>query len=79
MRFHGSGDYAPENCFWGTKSRQYATKRFLTVQGVTQSVAEWARDTGISYKTIVYRIDAGYMPEQAVGLEPVPRGRRKKT
>lgn len=79
LRFHGSGEYTPDNCFWSKKSGQYATKRFITAGGITQSMTEWARDTGIPYETIRGRIAAGNTPEQAVGLEPVPRGRKKKS
>lgn len=81
LRYHKDGGYTPENCHWADKRNQgqgRKPKHIITINGERHSAAEWARITGIPYETIRGRIAAGSTPEQAVGLEPVPRGRKKK-
>ena len=81
LRYHKDGGYTPENCHWAGKRNQgqgRKPKHIITINGERHSAAEWARITGVNYHTILYRLEAGNTPEQAVGLELVPRGRKKK-
>ena len=48
----------------------------LTLDGVTRSVSDWSRLTGITRMTIYRRLRAGMKPEQV--LRPTAAARRKK-
>ena len=69
-RIKNNEDYSPENCRWCTREEQERNKRtnhLLTYKGETHCVAEWAEITGISYNTIITRLQRGYDIEQAFG------------
>jgi hypothetical protein len=58
-RIDTNGDYIPENCRWVTPAVQANNKRtnhYLTHNGKTMSMADWARETGISYEKLRDRI-----------------------
>ncbi len=68
-RIEVDGDYAPENCRWASNLRQQNNRRsnhFLTVAGKTQSIADWAREYGLSDATISGRIKRGWDADRAV-------------
>lgn len=44
----------------------------LTLNGKTQSLSDWARDTGIKYQTLIWRINAGW-PVNKVLSTPLRR------
>lgn len=44
----------------------------LTVSGITKSVAEWAREAGISWATLDARLKKGWDPQEAVSTGPAP-------
>ncbi len=55
-------DYCKNNCRWATPVEQACnTTRnvFLTYEGMTKSVSQWARAKGIPASTIGYRLKAG--------------------
>ena len=67
------GDYTPENCRWASVREQQNNRRnniFYTYLGKTQTVAEWARETGINVATFRYRLIRGWTIEKAL-LTPV--------
>ena len=63
------GPYAPGNVRWATDAEQMRNtrrSRLLSLNGVTQCVADWAEETGISRYTIHDRLKNGWTAEQAL-------------
>jgi hypothetical protein len=61
--------YWPDNCRWTTAKKQLRNRRdnlYLTVNGVTRLVVEWAEITGLSQWTIKSRMRRKCPPEQCV-------------
>lgn len=85
-RIDNTKGYYPENCRWATSkeqnhNRQKRSKSVpvgpITYDGVTQSVAAWAREIGISESALRHRIFAyGWPIAQALGFEPRPTERK---
>lgn len=68
-RLDNNGPYDPENCIWATSTKQANNKRnnhMLECYGKTQSVSDWARETGILATTLIMRIRAGWSSEKAI-------------
>jgi hypothetical protein len=68
-RIDNSGPYSPENCRWATRDEQASNKRnnrWITAQGKTQTLAQWARDLGCNSANILYRLKSGMSEEEAV-------------
>jgi hypothetical protein len=62
-RIDNNGDYSPTNCRWETATQQARNtrrSRFLTWEGVTQTVAGWSDQTGIQNDTILARLKLGW-------------------
>lgn len=62
-RIDGSKGYEPGNCRWATASEQAINRKttvFIEHNGVTKCLSEWAKELGISRKTIKYRMDSGW-------------------
>lgn len=67
-----NGDYCPENCVWIPASEQpkNTTKTiWVTHDGVTAPVSQWADDLGEVRSTVYNRIRNGMSPEEALGLK----------
>jgi hypothetical protein len=69
-RIDTNGDYAPNNCRWATFTTQANNKRnnhYLTCNGKTMTISEWARESGVPYKVIISRINKlGWNVEDAI-------------
>jgi len=58
-----NGHYHPDNCRWATQQQQCSNtvrNRRITFNGVTRTLAEWARHTGINRGTINSRLQVGH-------------------
>jgi len=54
-----NGNYEPDNCKWLLRSLQNRNRRdtkYLTVKGVTKSLADWAEEKGIKPSTLRQRV-----------------------
>jgi hypothetical protein len=68
-RENNSLGYFKENCRWIPGDEQplntRATRK-VTVGGVTLAAKQWSRVTGVSYQTLLHRLNKGWPHEKAV-------------
>jgi hypothetical protein len=72
-RIDGSKDYGPDNCRWVSHTVQNNNRRSnhrLTFRGRTLTLAEWSRETGISYGALQHRASNGWPVEKTL-TQPV--------
>lgn len=71
--------YGPTNCRWATMQEQADNKRrtvWITHQGLTMTMKEWAKKLGVPYYTLWNRIRChGMSAEKALTNESLNRGR----
>ena len=68
-RIDNNLDYSPDNCRWATAEMQSNNKRtveILSIDGKSQSRAQWARQAGIASNTIKRRIENGLSVKDAI-------------
>ena len=73
-RINNDGPYGPDNCRWATRSEQARNKRnnhWLTANGETKTLKDWAAQLGCNPGAILYRLKNG-MSEQEAVTKPVP-------
>ena len=66
-RIDNNKGYSPDNCRWFTQKEQSSNRRntiYLTYQGKTHTIIEWAKITGIPIYTLRYRYKRGYDVER---------------
>lgn len=79
-RINVNGNYEPSNCRWATKLEQSNNTRanvFISYNGKTQTISEWARELNIHVHTLENRLYRGWTIEDAF-TKPARRYKRKK-
>ena len=80
-RIDVNGGYSQENCRWATQkdqSRNTRVNHFVTYNGETKTIAEWAEIKDIPYHTLKHRINKyGFTAEEALTI-PVKIGNNQK-
>jgi hypothetical protein len=69
--------YEPSNCRWATRHEQQnnmRNSRRVAHGGVTKTVAQWARATGLPYACLSTRLDRGWSVERALTTPVQERG-----
>lgn len=64
-----NGNYCPENCCWATNQEQQHNRRnnhYITYNGETHTITEWARIYNMSENGLVHRILRGWEIERAL-------------
>jgi len=59
-RIDGTKDYTPDNCRWATRVEQNTNRsmaHFITFDGKTMTVTQWAKYVGIERSTLDRRIN----------------------
>lgn len=66
-RIEVNGNYCPENCRWATHLEQQNNMRsntLITFNGKTLTLAQWSREIGVQYGTLVARWSRGWNVER---------------
>lgn len=80
-RIDNDGDYCPENCRWvDMKTQHYNTTRnvYVTSNGETLTLMEWAKKLGVSHSLLQRRKKAGWSDEDVINRPIRVTNRRNK-
>ena len=73
-RKDNDGPYSPDNCRWASRNDQAKNKRnnrWITANGETRHLADWARVLSCNPAAILARIQSGMAEDEAV-TKPIP-------
>lgn len=79
-RINNNGDYSPDNCHWVPIIEQCNNRRtnlYITWNGETKTIAQWARMLGIDSHLLWSRIHTYHMPVEQAFTMPVGASRGK--
>ena len=71
-RIDPNGDYKPGNVRWATdleQNRNRRSNRLITIGDQCRTLSEWAALRRISLSTLFSRLERGWSPERALGLD----------
>ena len=81
-RRDNDGPYSPENCVWATRvvQAQNTRRSIVEFRGRKQSRKQWAKELGICYFTLRWRLRNGWTAERALteGIECQNRADQKR-
>lgn len=80
-RIDNDGDYSKGNCQWATsheQSRNRSDNVYLTANGETKIISDWAAGIGCTVNAIKKRLDRGWPVEAAVSIAPYSGNRYMK-
>jgi hypothetical protein len=75
-RIDGDYGYTPENCRWATRREQALNRintHWITFQGKTLCLTEWAKEIGIYAGSLSNRLKRGWPIEKALTTPPVKK------
>lgn len=83
-RIDNNAGYSKENCRWSTTAQQNNNRRVnrkATINGRTQTIAEWAKEYGVTWQVMKGRVERGWSEEDAattpVGSKPQQLSKEK--
>jgi hypothetical protein len=68
--------YMPGNCIWAMQTAQVRNRsntRFLTVDGVTKPLGQWAEERGLNYLLVHARLRLGWSEKESIRPVDVKR------
>lgn len=71
-RIDNDKGYSKDNCQWATNAQQVRNRRmtiFITMNGETKCVKDWATQTNVDYKKSIVRIHKGESPYLIFNIE----------